>query len=106
MAKNIYFKYEKETGKYIGGVFAEQCPENATELEPKGLINAVFNTDKNKWEGTLIAEEMAKAKEAAANNLDPNQQALASLAIRLMQTNANLSARITALENERKEKDV
>lgn len=106
MAQNIYFLYEPNTGHYLRAVFADTQPENSTELEPTGLVDAVFNTDTNKWEGTSIADEMAKAKEMAANNLDPNQQALASLAIKLMQTNANLLARITALENERKEKDV
>lgn len=97
MAQNIYFLYEPNTGHYLRAVFADTKPANSTELEPTGLVDAVFNTDTNKWEGTSIADEMAKAKKSAADNVDPYQQRLASVAQMLLQKSAQQDIKIAQL---------
>lgn len=97
MAQNIYFLYEPNTGHYLRGVFADTKPANSTELEPTGLVNAVFNTDTNKWEGTSIADTMAKAKQNASANIDPSQLRLASVSQMLMQRIAKQDLQIAQL---------
>lgn len=97
MAQNIYFLYEPNTGHYLRGVFADKQPANSTELEPTGLVDAVFNTDTNKWEGTSIADEMAKAEKLASNSVDPTKQMLSSM----MATMMKQEMRIQKLEAEK-----
>lgn len=96
MAKNIYFVYEPNTGHYLRAVFADTKPANSTELEPTGLVNAVFNTDTNKWEGTSIADEMAKLAKSAKMSIDPDKQMLSSM----MATMMKQEMRIQQLEAE------
>lgn len=98
MAKNIYFLYEPNTGHYLRAVFANTKPDNSTELEPTGLVNAVFNTDTNKWEGTSIADEMAKAEKLAATSVDPNQKQLAVITQVVMKQLAQHTAEIAQLK--------
>lgn len=97
MAQNIYFLYEPNTGHYLRGVFADTKPANSTELEPTGLVDAVFNTNTNKWEGTSIADQMAKAKKSATTNVDPYQQRMASVAQMLLQKSAQQDIKIAQL---------
>ncbi|MGQ2227090.1 hypothetical protein ACT5YR_07520 [Fructobacillus fructosus] len=96
MAQNIYFLYEPNTGHYLRAVFADTKPANSTELEPTGLVNAVFNTDTNKWEGTSIADEMAKLAKSAKMSIDPDKQMLSSM----MATMMKQEMRIQQLEAE------
>lgn len=97
MGQNIYFLYEPNTGHYLRGVFADTKPANSTELEPTGLVDAVFNTDTNKWEGTSIADRMAKDKQNASVNIDPYQQQMASVSQMLMQKIAKQDLEIAQL---------
>lgn len=108
MTKKWYFKYNPTTFEFIpGAIRADEQPENTTAVEPTGFYGLPkWNPSTNSWTGQSIGDYLAKQKANEKQQLDPNQAAMANLAIQLMQTNANLSARITALENERKEKDV
>lgn len=98
MGQNIYFLYEPNTGHYLRGVFADTKPANSTELEPTGLVDAVFNTDTNKWEGTSIADEMAKAEKLASNSVDPKQKQLAVITQVVMKQLAQHTADIAQLK--------
>lgn len=107
MEKKWYFKYNPQTFEFVpGAVLAEEQPDNATGVEPSGLMNPVWNPSTNSWTGQSMDDYLAEQKANAKQQVDPNQQALASLAMQVMKTNAALSARITALEAEKEAKNV
>lgn len=94
-----FFSYNSDTHEYAGAVKAAECPDNATDIEPTGLIDPIFNIKNEKWEGKTIEDEMKKLAELAKNNVDPNKQQIANLAIQVMRDNSELKARVKVLEN-------
>ena len=97
MTQNTYFAYEPNTGHYLRAIFADKCPDHATELEPTGLIEPVFNTATGKWEGDLIADKIAKAEKLAATSVDPYQQRLANISQVFMSKIAQQDVKIAQL---------
>lgn len=100
-----YFKYDPQTYAFIPGAVHEKV-DNSTEIEPTGLINPVWNPSTNSWTGQSMEDYLAEQKKNANQNVDPQQQQLANLAIQVMAMNQKLNARITALEAEKEGKNV
>ncbi|CAK1245431.1 unnamed protein product [Fructobacillus tropaeoli] len=100
-----YFKFDPQTYAFIPGAVHEYV-DNSTEIEPTGLINPVWNPSTNSWTGQSMEDYLAEQKKNANQNVDPQQQQLANLAIQVMAMNQKLNARITALEAEKEGKNV
>ncbi|MGQ2227076.1 hypothetical protein ACT5YR_07450 [Fructobacillus fructosus] len=91
-----FFSYDSDTYEYAGAVKAAECPDNATDIEPTGLIGPIFNIENEKWEGKTIADEMAKLAKSAKMSIDPDKQMLSSM----MATMMKQEMRIQQLEAE------
>lgn len=100
MTKKWYFKYDSQTFNFIpGAILAEKQPENTTTVEPTGFYGLPkWNSSTNSWTGKSMDDYLAEQKANAKKQVDPNQQELASLAMQVMKTNAELTARVKALE--------
>lgn len=100
MDKKWYFKFDPTTFEFVpGAILADEQPENATTIEPTGFYGLPkWNPTTNSWTGQPIDDYLAEQKANYQKQVDPNQQALASLAMQVMKTNAELTARVKALE--------
>ncbi|CAK1223818.1 unnamed protein product [Fructobacillus evanidus] len=100
--KKWYFLYDSETKELIPGArYEEEAPENATTVEPNGFKGLPkWNESLKKWEGQSLDEWLDNQKSNTSQQVDQNQQ-LAKLAMKvmqLMQSNADLTARVKAFE--------
>ena len=97
---NWYFKYDPNTFVFIpGAIRADEQPDNTTTVEPTGFYGLPkWNPSTNSWTGQSMDDYLAEQKANEQKQVDPNKQALASLAMQVMKTNAELTERVKALE--------
>ncbi|CAK1228091.1 hypothetical protein [Fructobacillus tropaeoli] len=100
-----YFKFDPQTYAFIPGAVHEQV-DNSTDVDPAGILNPVWNPSTNSWTGQSMEDYLAEQKANSQQNVDPQQQQVANLAIQVMAMNQKLNARITALEAEKEAKNV
>lgn len=111
MGKQWYYKYD-ENYNYVGAIFSDIVPENATVLAPIGFADVPkFNPDIDKWEGVssevfsnlflggLDGQSASDSIAILTQQLAINQLSQAKTNAQLIRQNAALTIQVNKLES-------
>lgn len=97
--KQWYFKFDPQSLEFIpGAIFADEQPDNTTNVEPTGLMNPKWNASTNSWTGQSVNDYLAEQKTSQKTNVNSVQQQLSTIANQFLQQNIALTKRVAELE--------
>jgi hypothetical protein len=101
--KKWWFQYDPQSFVFVpGAILADERPDNATDVEPSGVMNPVWNPSTQTWAGDSIENYLAEQSANAKQQVNQQQQQLNTIANQLLKQNIALSQRVSALEKEAK----
>lgn len=95
--KKWWYSYDPFTFKYTGMRLANTQPDNTTTIAPADIVNPVWNSDNETWEGEDLNKKLTDLRQKYEANENAKEQPMATLAKMVADIKTTTDTSISAL---------